>query len=375
MRIFEFLSVGAAVAVTGAVPIAPGLQATSVMPGPGYANVRTSGPPGDTTAPAAPVRVVATLPVYAGIVREIGEEEVNVSAIASPTQDAHFVRPRPSFALDIRQADLLISTGLDLELWLPALLNKAGNPAVVPGSAGFVAASDGIELLDVPENASRREGDVHIYGNPHIYTDPLNVIQIARNITAGLTRVAPERANHFQRGLNAFTERIHKALFGDALVEMLTGATLERLAREGRLFSFLESTPYEGRPLLEYLDGWFAVAEPFRGDDVVCYHKNWSYFENRFGVTCTAFVESKPGIPPTPGHVAELIDLMRNRGVGVIIAANYFDESKVRTVADRAGARPVIVPMQPGGAPGVDSYFAVVDEWLRALARAFRPTS
>lgn len=328
-------------------------------------------PPGQS----APVRVVATLPIYADIAEQIGGDQVTVSAIADPREDAHFVRPRPSFALDIRRADMLITTGLDLELWLPALLDKAGNARVGDGGPGYVTAYTGIELLDVPASADRSQGDIHVYGNPHIYTDPLNVVQVARNITAGLKNVAPERAERFDRGLSDFADRVHRRLFGDRLVEMLDGPTLERLAREGKLMSFLENTPYEGRPLIAFLGGWLEAAMRFRGRQIICFHKNWAYFENRFGVRCADYVEAKPGIPPTPRHVANLIDMMRNQGIHVIFAANYFDRSKVETVARRADATAVIVPMEPGGEAGLETYFDVVDSWVARLDRAFRPAS
>ena len=131
----------------------------------------------------APVRVVATLPVYADIVKQIGGDQVEVTSIAGPSEDAHSVRPKPSFALDLRRADMFVTTGLDLELWVPALLDKANNPRVLEGGRGYVTAYSGIELLQIPATADRSAGDVHIYGNPHLHTDPLRTIQIARNVT------------------------------------------------------------------------------------------------------------------------------------------------------------------------------------------------
>ena len=144
---------------------------------------------GEVAAQADPVRVVATLPVYADLAEKIGGAEVDVSAIASPNEDAHFVRPKPSFALSIRRADLFITTGLDLELWAPVVLDRAGNADVSEGGRGYVTAYTGIELLDIPVSADRSGGDVHIFGNPHVTTDPLRALQVARNITVGLGRV------------------------------------------------------------------------------------------------------------------------------------------------------------------------------------------
>ncbi|MEJ2206587.1 MAG: metal ABC transporter substrate-binding protein [Gemmatimonadota bacterium] len=198
-------------------------------------------PPGPARAP---LRVVATLPVYAELVREIGGAEVDVSSIANPNEDAHFVRPKPSFALDLRRADVFITTGLDLELWVPTLLDRAGNSVVMEGGRGYVTAYTGIHLLDIPVAADRSAGDVHIYGNPHLTTDPLRTLQVARNITTGLKRVAPERAAHFDAGLARFTERIHQAVFGESLVQLLGGPTLEQMAVNGTLFEFLENQQF-----------------------------------------------------------------------------------------------------------------------------------
>ena len=326
---------------------------------------------GEGAAQADPVRVVATLPVYADLAEKIGGAEVDVSAIAAPNEDAHFVRPKPSFALSIRRADLFITTGLDLELWAPTVLDRAGNADVSQGGRGYVTAYTGIELLDIPVSADRSGGDVHIFGNPHVTTDPLRALQVARNITVGLTRVAPDRTGVWNAGLVRLTAEIHRRLFGDRLMELLGGDLLEQLALQGNLHAFLEGEEFEGRALISELGGWLGVAEAFRGRDIICYHKNWAYLEDRFGVRCAEFVEAKPGIPPTPRHVASLLEKMTSEGITVILAASHYDERKVETVAQRGMARAVVVPMNPGGRAGVDDYFALVDTWIDGLARAF----
>jgi len=327
-------------------------------------------------APAAadasqdPVRVVATLPVYASIVRAIGGDQVNVSSIADPREDAHFVRPKPSFAADIRRADMFITTGLDLELWVPPLLDRAGNTNVSEGGRGYVTSYTGVKLLQVPVNTDRSAGDIHIYGNPHVYTDPLNAIQVARNITAGLRKVAPDRAAVWDKGLAAFTDQIYRKLYGDKLVDIVTGEQLANLSRQGTLSNFLDSTPYEGKPLATLLGGWMAEAAPLRGTEVICDHKNWAYFTDRFGMKCAEYLEPKPGIPPTPGHVAKLIDLMKSRHIHVIVAATYFGRDKVQTVAQRSGATAVVIPFQTGDGPGLDAYVGLVDRWIKDLTAA-----
>jgi len=318
-----------------------------------------------------PLRVVATLPVYASVIREIGGSAVEVTAIADPREDAHFVRPKPSFARDLRRAQLFVTTGLDLELWVPALLDKAANPDVLEGGKGYVAVYPGIKLLDIPASADRSAGDIHLFGNPHLYTDPLRVLQVARNITVGLGRVDPGRSSTYEEGLARFQRRIYSHLFGERLVELLGGETLERLALSGNLFPFLQENSHEGEQLSEVLGGWLAAAAPFRAGEMICYHKNWAYFEERFQVRCAEYVEAKPGIPPTPGHVSRLIELMRDHGIGVILAADYFDRRKVESVAERGNAEAVIVPVAPGGNPDVPDYFSLVDQWVNDLATAF----
>lgn len=329
-----------------------------------------SEPPGHSPASAAPVRVVATLPVYAAIVSDLGGSEVAVSSIADPREDAHFVRPKPSFAADIRRADLFITTGLDLELWVPALLDRAGNSRVSEGGPGYVTTYTGVSLLEVPATADRSAGDIHIYGNPHTYTDPLNAIQIARNITVGLKRVAPERAAIWDKGLSAFTDRIYRKLYGDRLVDIVGGEALANLSRQGKLLAFLDETPYEGTPLSHLLGGWMVGAAPLRDREVICGHRNWAYFTDRFGMRCADYLEPKPGIPPTPGHVARLIDLMKTRGIRVIVAATYFGRDKVQTVAQRSGASAVIIPFQTNDGSGLETYFDLVDRWVTSLAAA-----
>jgi ABC-type Zn uptake system ZnuABC Zn-binding protein ZnuA len=319
-----------------------------------------------------PVRVVTTLPVYASLVREVGGPDVEVSAIADPNEDAHFVRPRPSFALDLRRADAFVTTGLDLELWVPTLLDRAGNQNTLEGGRGYITAYTGVTLLDIPAAVDRSAGDVHIYGNPHLTTDPLRALQVARNITTGLKRVAPARAARFDQGFESFQDRIYRRLFGDRLVELLGGPTLERLALGGTLFEFLETNEFDGVPLVDELGGWLQQAAVFRGRDIVCYHKNWAYFEERFSVRCADYVEAKPGIQPTPGHVSQLMEMMRDESVGVLLAASYFQRSRVEAIASRGGATLVQVPMSPGVAPGVDDYFSLVDLWVGSLARAFQ---
>jgi ABC-type Zn uptake system ZnuABC Zn-binding protein ZnuA len=327
-----------------------------------------------TVAAAGKLAVVATLPDYAWVAEQIGGDHVDVHSIARGNQDAHFVRPRPSYTVLLRDADLFISTGLDLELWVPTLLDAAGNPRILEGASGYVAAWPGVTLLDVPATLSRSEGDVHVYGNPHIHTDPLNVVAVARNVLAGLRKIDPAHGDVYEANEKALENRLYRRLFGDEPVDLLGGDTLARLARAGKLHSFLEGKEYPrgtGHTLAERLGGWLKQAEPLRGRKIIGYHKNWIYFTTRFGLDIIGYVEPKPGIPPTPRHVEKIIDLIHNEEIRVILTANYFDPAKPEVIAERTGARVVIVPMGSGGESGVDDYEALIDTWIARLVRAF----
>jgi len=323
------------------------------------------------TPPAAPVKVVTSLTTYAAIAREIVGDRGTVSSIAVGDENPHYVQPKPSFVPTLARADLFVTTGLDLELWVPALLDKAGNSRVTEGGPGYVAAYSGIELLDVPTSFSRTQGDIHVYGNPHIWTDPLNAVQIARNILAGLKRVAPADAEYFTAREKDFEDRIYKALFGPELVQLLGGQTLADLDRQDKLFDFLKARQYQGAPLYNRLGGWLKQALPFRGTQVACYHKEWDYFSREFEVSCFDYIEPKPGIPPTPRHVQEIIVGMKEKHIPVLLSTNYYDRNQVQEVAQRTGAKAVIVPSNTGGAAGVASYFDLMNLWITELGRAF----
>lgn len=329
---------------------------------------------GAPSVTAPPVKVVTSLTTYAAIAREITGDRGIVSSIAVGDENPHYVQPKPSFVPTLAQADLFVTTGLDLELWVPALLDKAGNPKVTEGGPGYVAAYAGIDLLDVPTSFSRTQGDIHVFGNPHIWTDPLNAVIIARNILTGLKRVSPADADFFSAREKDFEDRMYKALFGPELVQLLGGQTLADLDREGKLFDFLKARQYQGAPLLNRLGGWLKQALPFRGTQVACYHKEWDYFSREFQVNCFDYIEPKPGIPPTPRHVQEIIVGMKEKHIPVLLSTNYYDRNQVQEVAQRTGAKAVIVPSNTGGAAGVNTYFDLMNLWITELGRAFSAT-
>ena len=321
---------------------------------------------------APPLRVVTSLTTYGAIAREIVGDRGTVTSIAQGNEDPHFVQPKPSFVAVLRDADLFVTTGMDLELWVPALLDRAGNRRILEGGPGFVPAYKGISLLEVPTSLSRSEGDIHVDGNPHIHTDPLNGIIIARNILAGLQRVSPENSQLFASREQDFEKRVLDATMGPKLVEVLTPATAYELLRTDKFDDFIAKQKYQGKPLVDQLGGWLKQSQVFRGKEMACYHKEWAYFSHRFQIDCITFIEAKPGIPPTPGHVQEVIQLMKQRKTPVLFASNYFDRKQIQQVAERTGAKAVIVPENTGGAPGVNTYFDLVNSWVGSLATAFQ---
>jgi len=321
-----------------------------------------------------PLRVVATLPDYAAIAKAIGCERISVQAIVSGEQDAHYIRPKPSFVAMVRDADVLLDTGLDLEMWLPTVVDKSGNAKVRSGQEGYVAVAKGLDLLKKPKVLSRSEGGVHLYGNPHITSSPVNMRTVARNITAGLIKNDPEGKAYYQEHADKFIRELDERMFGKALGDILGGDTLAGLAAQGKLYGFLAKQAHEGKPLIDQLGGWMKQMLPLRGKPIVTYHKNWVYFFTLFELEEAGTVEPKPGIPPSPHHVLSLIENMRQRDVRILLAANYFDQHQVKTVAARVNAEPVIVPLYVGGEESVETYFDLVDLWVSRLVATAQKT-
>ena len=320
------------------------------------------------------LNIVATIPTYGSIAEAIAGERGEVRSLAKGYEDPHFVRPKPSLARILQRADLLVSTGLDLELWLPALMDKANNPRIRSGQPGFVSVSRGIHLLEKPKMITRNEGGVHIYGNPHIYTGPLNVKIVARNIMVGLKKVDPAGTAFYEKNYKVFKMKLDRALFGDELIKILGATLLTKLTLSGKLVSFLEGRSFRGKKLITHLGGWMKQALPLRGRKVVAYHKNWAYFIQVFGIEIVDYVEPKPGIPPSPGHVARVIRKMKQQQIKVLLAGNYYDSAKVKSVASKVGAVPVIVGLAVGGEEQMKDVFSQFDIIVRRLVKGFAGT-
>lgn len=317
------------------------------------------------------VKVVSTLPDYGSIAQYLGGERVTVDSIATGYQDAHFVSAKPSFARTMSEADLFITTGLDLELWAPVLVDKSRNPRIREGSDGYVSASEGVPLLEKPSSINRSAGDIHIYGNPHIHTDPLRGLRIAENILAGLKKVDPANGDHYDKRFASFQAETLRRLFGEELVQLVGGQQLARLAWAGQLDEFLDANRFQGKSLRAFLGGWFKKAECLRGKEIIAYHRNWIYFADRFGLKIVDYVEDKPGIPPSARHVVDLVETIESRKIKALMTSNYFDERAPKNMEDKTGAKAVIVPLSVGGTPEAKTYFDLFDIWLEDLTAIY----
>jgi ABC-type Zn uptake system ZnuABC Zn-binding protein ZnuA len=336
--------------------------------------VPVSGSAASDREPDHKLVVVTSLPDYAWAAEAIGGGRLEVHAIAAGNQDVHFVRPRPSYSAMMRKADLFVTTGLDLELWVPTLLDTAGNRRILEGSPGFVAAWTGVPLKEIPSSFSRTAGDVHIYGNPHLHTSPLNMIEISRNILAGLKRIDPARSEAYEKNTAALADSLYRRTFGDELVELLGGETLGNLSRNGKLWDFLEEKEFprgSGRYLVDRLGGWLGKAAPLRGRKIITYHKNWIYFTDLLDLKVRGFIEPKPGIPPTPRHVERILRLIKDEDIQVILCASYFDPGKPEAIARKSGARAMIVPLSTGGSKETSTYDQLIDYWIDSLLKGF----
>lgn len=312
------------------------------------------------------IRIVCSFSDYASIAAEIAKDNAIIESISQGESDPHFIPPKPSYAMMLNKADMWITTGMDLEQWSTTLIDRAHNRKIMDGAIGFVSVSDGVVILDKPEKADRSEGDVHLMGNPHINTSPLNWKIVARNITVGLIKVDPENAEFYERNRDDFIERVDRALFGDELVDMFGGETLSRLLLNHTLFTFLDRD-YQDRKLVDLLGGWLKEVLAFRGSRVIAYHKNWAYFADIFGLEIIDFIEPKPGIPPSAKHVQYIVNLIKEQDIKVMLVASYFEKKSPQMIENRTGIKAVYLPLFVNHEMGIDNNFELVDYWITEI--------
>jgi len=280
---------------------------------------------------SADLKVATSLTDLASVAQFVGGKHVTAQSLCRGYEDPHFVPAKPSLMKAIQHADVFVSTGLELDGgWLPLVLPGSRNPKIQPGTKGFVDASQGVEVLEKPSGTvSRAEGDIHPLGNPHYYLDPKALEVVADHLAEVFSGLDPANATDYKANAKSFDERMETSL-----------------------------------------EKWEKELEPYKGSPIVPYHKNFIYFIDRFGLKEFGDVEPKPGIPPTPRHIAELAEAMKNAGVKVVVYQPYYKADASNEVAKRAGGTAVEVASEVGGMPGTDDVFAKFDALVASLSGA-----
>ena len=280
----------------------------------------------------AKLNVVTTLADYAAIAREIGGDHVEITSMAKPTEDPHFVDARPSFVVKLRAADILIEGGAELEVgWLPPLLQTARNSKLETGAVGRVQASEGIRLLDVPATLSRAAGDVHASGNPHFMIDPIIAKAVAAHITRAFVAADPANAASYVTNEKKFETTIDAKL-----------------------------------------QEWGKALLPFRGQHLAAYHDDWLYFARRFGFEVDVFLEPKPGVPPSPKHLAEVIGQIKAAHIKAILVEPFHNRKIAEKVASSTGAHVVDGAQYPEALPNTATYVQLIDVLVARLTTALK---
>ena len=283
----------------------------------------------------AQLKVVSTTGEYGALAAEVGGARVSVTTIAKPTEDPHFVDARPSQIVALNRADVLIEGGAELEIgWLPPLLDGARNSKILAGAPGRVVASEGIQLLDIPLAADRSQGDTHVAGNPHFMLDPLNAKLVVEHIARVFAALDPAGASIYEANVASF---------------------------EGSLDAKMKE--------------WTAALAPYAGRQIVTYHPTWRYFGRRFGLKADTFLEPKPGIPPSPPHLAKVMQKMQAENIRVLLVEPYQPRKTAESVVSRTNGIVVDVCQFPGALPGTPNYLQLLDTVVKRVAQALATQS
>jgi zinc/manganese transport system substrate-binding protein len=284
-----------------------------------------------TSTARAQLRVVTSTTDLFDIAKEVGGNKITATHIGEGYQDPHFIEAKPSFVLQLRNADVWAFVGLDLEIgWMPLLLQGARNPKLQAGKPGYVDASRVITVLDMARgNVDRSQGDVHPLGNPHYWLDPENGRRIAKLFRDTFSQLDAKNAATYAANEKAFTQRLDAA----------------------------ERT-------------WQADIAKIKGRPVVAWHTSWRYFAEYNGMNIVGFMEPKPGVPPSPAHLAGLIQTMKQTGAKVIVMEPFYDRKTADFVAGKTGAKVLVLPPSVGGVKGLDDYIQLMTYDIQKLAAA-----
>lgn len=277
--------------------------------------------------------VMTTTEDLASIAREIGGDRITVESIARGYQDPHFVEAKPSFILKLQKANLVIAVGRDLEVgWLPPLIQQSRNRNIQPGASGYLDASLGAQILDIPTGQiTRAMGDVHPLGNPHYWLDPENGKRIAEAIAERLSQLQSNDRAYFTTRLADFSARLDAAQ-----------------------------------------KRWLAAMAPYKGTKVVTYHNSFPNFVQRFGLNVIGYIEPRPGIPPSPQHTLNLIGEMKRQNVKIVLVEPYFDLRTPNSIGRQTGAEVLVMPPSVGGVKQATDYFALFDYDINLLVEAIK---
>jgi ABC-type Zn uptake system ZnuABC Zn-binding protein ZnuA len=271
----------------------------------------------------ANVKAVTTITIIYDLVKNIGKDKVEVDYLCRGNQDPHFLEVMPSYMLKLRNADLVFKIGLDLEKWLPQLIDGSRNMNIQ-----VIDLSQEIDKKEVPTTKmDARYGDVHPYGNPHYYFDPLDVKIMAKEVYDALATKDPENAAYYEINYNNY-------------IKLLDAKIAE----------------------------WENKMAKVKGKPIVFFHSSWIYFADKYGIKIAGYVEPKPGIPPTPSHNAEIINLIKKGGVKIILMENYYSDSAPNQISQITGVKVIKVPVGIYGMEGIDSYFKMMDYIIDQVA-------
>lgn len=315
---------------------------------------------------AKKVNVLTTLNILKHICERIGGDRVSVKALADPRQDPHSIQAKPTMQEAAADADLFIEIGRGLDIWADNVVQNSGNTRIQTGGNRLVA-SEGCSTEELPNILSREGGDIHAQGNPHVWLDPLNVKIIARNIAAALSRFERRYEDEFKGNLKAFEKEIDTAMFGETLVREVGADFLWRKASLGKLADWLEQ-----KGLKEKAGGWFRKSASLRGVKFISYHKTYIYFAVRFGFDIAGELEEKPGIPPPPRHRDEVVQLVKDQSVKIILNDTFYPTQAAEYVAERTGAKVLVVPIEVGVVEGASTYVRLIDYLLDSMIGALK---
>ena len=275
------------------------------------------------------IKVVTTSTDLKAMAEAIGGDKLEIFSLAKGNQDLHFIEPKPSQIIKLSQAQLFIRLGLGLDNWCEPLIKKAHNPNIDIGSEGYLDASQGVKIIEVPLPDSvpaDKKRELHIYGNPHYWLSPANGKVMIENICAALVKIAPQEADFFEKNKDEYLAKLDKEI-----------------------------------------KQWQKKIKPYQGTKVVTYHKSWTYFLDFFGFEESGVIEPKPGIPPSPKHLAALIKFIKDEEVKLVLVEPFYSEKAPKMLAKETGADVLVLPTSVDADKGINTYIEVFDHMIDKL--------